>query len=328
MKPTIGVLLPTDLQAQLFSDKQREILHTLGEVRWNERAAYLAEEEAAAFLQDCEIAIGSWRTPIPSAKILDACPKLRLWEHAAGSVKHMFGPHLDGRDLTIASCAPAIALNVAEMTLGLLIIGVRKVLINAQENRTLFKPDKLKCKSLGDVTVGVLGASQVGRRVLEFLQPFHPRILLYDPFVLSEEARKLGAEKVDTVNELCQHADAVTIHTPVLPETTPILGEEQFRIMKDDAVIINTARGKCLDESALLKELQKGRFFAFLDVSDPEPAAMDSPLRNLPNVVYTAHIAGGRSHKIGAQVVSDIQKFLAGQSPLMAVTPDMLGRIA
>ncbi|MCP4400960.1 MAG: hydroxyacid dehydrogenase [bacterium] len=329
MKPGIGVLLPSGLQAQLFSGTTREMLNTLGDVRWNEGTEHLSEHEAIALLQNCEIAIGSWGTAGPSPKILEACPKLRLWEHAAGSVKRLLDPHMAGRELTIASCAPAIALNVAEMTVGLLIIGVRNVLKNAQENRTILKPDKLQYgKSLGDVTVGVLAASQVGRRVLEFLRPFHPHILLFDPYVSKEEAQQAGAEKVDTVNELCRRSDAVTLHTPALPETTYILGKDQFLVMKDETVIINTSRGKCLDEVALLEELQKGRFFAFLDVSDPEPAAMDSPLRSLSNVVYTAHISGGRTHKIGAQVLSDIQSFLTGESPLMVVTPEMFGRIA
>ena len=110
MKPIIGVLLPTDLQTQLFSDNTRELLNDIGDVRWNESDEHLSENEAATLLQDCEIAIGSWGTPRPSPTILDACPTLRFWEHAAGSVKRLFGPHLKGRDLTIASCAPAIAL--------------------------------------------------------------------------------------------------------------------------------------------------------------------------------------------------------------------------
>jgi hypothetical protein len=105
--------------------------------------------------------------------------------------------------------------------------------------------------------------------------------------------------------------------------TSPIV-----QVMADDAVFINTSRGICLDEQALIAELAKGRLFAFLDVSAPEPAAVDSPLRTLPNVVYTSHLAVGKDGKIGRQAVDDIAAFLAGGQPLRAVTADKLDRMA
>jgi phosphoglycerate dehydrogenase-like enzyme len=107
-----------------------------------------------------------------------------------------------------------------------------------------------------------------------------------------------------------------------------MVGAEHFQAMKDDCVFINTSRGDCIDEEALIVELQKGRLFAFLDVSDPEPAALDNPIRNLPNVIYTSHIAGSTSYHIGDQAVSDIEAFANGNKPLMPVSWDMLARMA
>jgi phosphoglycerate dehydrogenase-like enzyme len=127
---------------------------------------------------------------------------------------------------------------------------------------------------------------------------------------------------------LCTASDVVTLHTPALPSTARMLRAEHFQAMRDDAVFVNTARGLCIDEAALAVELAKGRLFACLDVTDPEPAAADSPLRRLPNVVLTSHIAGPAAFNLGAQAVDDIAAFLRGRKPLCVQTPDMLDRIA
>ena len=98
--------------------------------------------------------------------------------------------------------------------------------------------------------------------------------------------------------------------------------------MRDDAIFINTARGACVDEAALIAELSAGRLFAFLDVTDPEPTPIDSPLRHLRDVLLTSHIAGPKSKRIGHQVVNDIEAYLRGESPTHVVTADMIDLIA
>jgi len=99
--------------------------------------------------------------------------------------------------------------------------------------------------------------------------------------------------------------------------------------MKDDAVLINTSRGQNIDQQALIAELEKGRLFAFLDVTDPEPPAVDSRLRTLPNVVLTPHVAGGGPNpRMGDHAVEELRRFFAGEPPLHEVTREMLGRVA
>ena len=324
----IGVVIHLPLREELFSPEDKARLEALGEVVWTDSPAPLTVEEAIARLADCEVGVGSWGTPRPDPVLLPACPKLRLWEHVAGSVKGMFGPHLEGRDLVIASCAAAIAENVAEVALGELIVGLKRILENAAANRAGRGPKPANSKPLHSSVIGVIGASQVGRRLIRLLKPFAPTILLYDPYVSAAEAAQLGAQKVSDLVELCARSNAVTLHAPALPSTAKMLGAREFGAMRDDTVFINTARGRCVDEAALIAELEKGRLFAFLDVSEPEPAAEDSPLRRRPNVVYTSHIAGQADFKMGQQAVDDIAAFLGGGSPRMAVTAEMLERVA
>src|SRR5690349_12583667 len=111
----IGVIIHTVLQDQLFSPEDRARLERMGTVVWTASEKPLTIAEACELLADCEVGVGSWNSPYPNAELLAACTKLRLWEHAAGTVKHFFGPHLQGHDLTIASCKTAIADSVAEM---------------------------------------------------------------------------------------------------------------------------------------------------------------------------------------------------------------------
>ncbi len=324
----IGVVIHASLRRELFSGADWARLGELGDVVATDSEAAISPEDAVAILRDCEVAVGSWGTPKPDAELMPACPALRMWEHVAGSVRHFFGPHLEGRDLVIASCAPAIAECVAEMCVGELITGLKRVFENSAANRSGVARGPANSKTLASSTVGVVAASWVGRHLMRMLVPFGARVLLYDPFVTPEGAKEFGAELVTDLADLCRRADAVTIHTPALPSTEKIIGRAELAAMKDDCVFVNTSRGACVDEVALVDELAGGRLFAFLDVTDPEPAAEDSPLRTLPNVVLTSHIAGGRDFRLGHQAVDDIAAFLAGGEPVLRVTEDMLDRIA
>jgi phosphoglycerate dehydrogenase-like enzyme len=321
---SIGVVVHTPLRSQIFSKGDLERLRSLGEVSFTDSDTPITVGAASAFLENCEICIGSWNTPYPNAELLGACPKLRLWEHAAGTVKHMFGPHLEGRDLVIASCKTAIADDVAEMVLGEIIIGLRDVLTNGAANRAGIAPKPARMRVPSSATVGIVGASEVGKRTIKRLVGTGCRILLFDPFLSPAEANKLGAELCPDLTAMCAQCDAVSLHTPNIPACRHILGREQFSAMMDDTVFVNSARGDCIDEAALITELEKGRLFAFLDVTSPEPAAADSPLRRLPNVLLTSHIAGPPSYNIGRQAVDDVAAFIKGDSPLCVVTADQL----
>jgi len=325
----IGVIIHKDRRAGVISPRDLERLGWLGDVVLTDKAEPLTDAEAVEILADCDVALGSWDTPKPNETILAGCPSLKLWVHAAGTVKGHFGPHLDGRDLKIATCKGAIADNVAEAAVAEVVLGLRRILPNAAKNRKgqAARPDRVLV--MADATVGVLAASDVGRAAIALLRANHAgEILLYDPYVSEEDALALGVTKVTDLLELCARCDAVTMHTPAIPACEKLLGAEHFQAMCDDCVFVNTARGMCIDEEALIAELAKGRLFAFLDVSAPEPAADDSPLRSLPNVVYSSHITGGPGENIGRQAVDDVAAFLDGREPTCVVTQDMLDRLA
>jgi phosphoglycerate dehydrogenase-like enzyme len=327
MKTRIGIVIHTPLRRRLFSASDWARLGTLGEVVATESATPLSAAEGAALLADCQIAVGSWDTPGATAAVVPHCPDLKLWIHAAGTVKAFFGPHLDGRDLRIASCKAAIAQSVAELVLGQIIVGLRRSLENAVANRAGPAPKPATMKTLPEAVIGLVSASETSRCLIALLRPFGCRILVWDPFLDEAGARELGVEKTDDLVQLCADSDVVSLHAPSIPETYHLLGAKHFKAMRDDVIFINSSRGSCLDEAALIAELGRSRLFAFLDVTDPEPAVADSPLRSLPNILLTSHLAGPPSILIGRQVVDDIAAWLSGGLPRHVVTTDILSKI-
>ena len=235
------------------------------------------------------------------------------------------------RGIQVTSAGPALARDVAETTLGLMIVGLKRIWPLGRHVReggwreSVYWPSR----ELHGKTVGIVGASHVGRHVIELLRPFGVQVLLYDPYVAQEEATRLGVTKVE-MDELSSRADVVSLHAPAKPETRHLLSAARLALMKDDALLINTARGTLIDEAALIDELAKGRFFAFLDVTDPEPPAAGSPLRRLDNVVVTPHLAGCIENcgRMGEMAVEELRRHFAGEPPLYGVTAAMLARIA
>jgi len=322
--PTIGVVLPRPLRDQLFTPAAWQRLHGLGTVRAHDGDQQLDGAQAAELLAGCEVGIGSWGTPHPGTPdLLAACPELRLWEHAAGTVKRMFGDHLAGRELTIASCKTAIAEDVAEMVLGEIILGVRGWRVDADANRERERGPKARGVCYGR-RVGIVGMSEVGKRVTTLLAQLDVEVLAYDPYCPAEDAATHGVRLVGELPVMCGECDVLSVHLPALESTRHLVDGSCFAALPDHALVINTSRGSCIDQDALQRELEAGRLEAMLDVTPPEPLPADHPLRRLPSCTITSHIAGPRSPRIGDQAVDDVAAFLAGREPLCVVRAETL----
>ncbi|MBC7288761.1 MAG: hydroxyacid dehydrogenase, partial [Armatimonadetes bacterium] len=218
----------------------------------------------------------------------------------AGTVKVLFSQelvdqYLIPRGIVVFSANEAIGYNVAEATVGLLIMASRRwpdFIINFRETGK-WRPEGIPINGqyLRGCTLGIVSASTVGREVIRLLQGWNVKFLVYDPYLTDEEADRLGVEKVG-LNELFERVDHVTIHAPQIPETYHMIGADQLRRLKDGAALVNTARGSVIDHDALYNEAKTGRILVALDVTEPEPLPPDSPLRSLPNVYIIPHVAG------------------------------------
>lgn len=143
-------------------------------------------------------------------------------------------------------------------------------------------------------TLGLIGVGDIGQRVAYRAKAFGMNVLAYDPFVFASSSlvQDLGVKLVG-LDELLEQSHFASIHVPLTPQTRHLIGEAQLRLMRDDSVIINTARGGIVDESALYQVLvDSPERAAFLDVLEHEPPAADDLLLSLPNAMFTPHVAG------------------------------------
>lgn len=333
LKPVVAVSIGKNHYARMMSTQAWDALSEFAEVRHHPGAEPAGKNDLLALLPDADAVLTSWGVACLDADVLAAAPRLRAMSHLGGSIKRFVSPEVWKRNIHVTSAGLALARHVAETTLGLMIVGQKRIWPlgrHVAEGGWREPPvwDRWISRELYRKKTGIIGASNVGRFVIEFLKPFEPDILLYDPFVTPEEAARLGVTLTD-LDDLLVQAEIVSLHAPANDQTFHMLNRDRLQRMRSDALLINTARGSLIDEPALIEELGKGRFFAFLDVTDPEPPAADSPLRRLPNVVVTPHIAGciENCSRMGELGVEELRRFFAGEPPIYRITVDMLERI-
>lgn len=171
-------------------------------------------------------------------------------------------------------------------------------------------------------TLGVIGCGRIGRRVAEIChRGFDMPVLYCDVVAAPELETELGARRV-ILEELLAAADYISVHVPLLPETTRMIGRAQFALIKPDAMFFNLARGPVVDEAALIEALQEGRIAgAGIDVFEQEPTPPDNPLLTMENVVVTPHMASATAEalRMMALVAEDIVAVVQGRPPKFPV---------
>ncbi|MGW0733207.1 hydroxyacid dehydrogenase [Streptomyces sp. NPDC002851] len=291
----------------------------------------LTAPAARAVLARTEILVTGWGCPPLTAEVLAHAPRLRAVMHAAGTVKHLVTEAVWDRGIAVSSAADANAGPVAAFTLAAITFAAKGALTAASRYGEPWST-QVRRPGLDGRTIGVIGASRIGRRVLEGLRAADTRheLLLTDPYVATAEAAKLGAERVD-LDELCARSTIVTVHAPELPGTRGMVGHAQLARIPDGGTLINTARGSLVDTEALTRECASGRLSAYLDVTHPEPLPPDHPLLSLRNVLVTPHIAGAQGEEVrrlGEYAVAEVERFVAGEELWGRVGLGDLGRVA
>ena len=179
--------------------------------------------------------------------------------------------------------------------------------------------------------VGLVSYGIIGRLVRQRLRAHEVNVFVHDPYITDEEAAQEKIQRVE-LDELFTRCDVVSVHTPLLPETTGLITGAHLRQMKPGALFINTARGEIIDEPGMIGALRdRPDLQALLDVSTPEPPARDSPLYTLPNVVLTPHIAGSlgpECQRMGHAMVDEFERYLAGLPLRWEVTPERAALMA
>ena len=234
------------------------------------------------------------------------------------------GVGLDNVDIKSATEAGVMVVNAptsniisaAELTVGHILNLARHIpaahgaLADGQ-----WKRSKYTGVELFEKTIGIIGLGRIGALITARMQAFGTRVVAYDPYITSARAQQLGVTLL-TLDELLAQSDFVTIHMPKTPETTGMIGDEQFATMKPTAFIVNVARGGLIDEAALHRALTAGTIAgAALDVFVNEPP-VGSPLLALPNIVVTPHLGASTDEaqeKAGVAVAKSVLLALSGE---------------
>jgi D-3-phosphoglycerate dehydrogenase len=251
------------------------------------------------------------------AAAIDAGENLRVIARAGIGLDNVDVDAATRRGVMVVNAPQSNILSAAEHTMTLVLALARNVpqadaaLRAGEWNRERFQGVELHGK-----TLGIVGLGRVGTMVAQRALAFGMRLIAYDPYVSRERARALGIELMPDLGALLVQSDFVTVHLPRSPETEGLIGKRELGLMKEEARLVNTARGGIVDEEALADAVREGRLAgAALDVFDQEPVTKH-PLFDLPNVVVTPHLGAATREaqdKAGLAIAEMVRLALKGE---------------
>lgn len=241
---------------------------------------------------------------------IDQAKKLRLIIRGGVGLDNIDVDYARSRGIQVFNTAEASAVAVAELAFALMIsVPTRIVEGHVGMMNREWRKKELKRTELMGKTLGLIGAGNIGTELARRAIGFGMRVIAYDPLLKGHELLDLV-----TLDELFSESDYVSLHVPLTDETQGMINSETIAQMKDGVVIINTARGKCVDEEDMVDALQSGKVRAYAtDVWNSDPPDADCPLYDAPNVVMTPHLGASSQEnmlRIGDVVVRLLEDFV------------------
>lgn len=259
------------------------------------------------------------------AELIAHAPNLRVVGRLGVGLDNLDLVALAQRDIPVTWAVGMNAVSVAEFVMGAVLTFARRYSVVSAEvqagrwNRQAGIGFELHGKRLG-----LVGAGDIGSRLARRAEAFGMSVTAHDPVLTggSYAVQELGV-KPASLEEVLRTADFVSLHAPLLPSTRHLIRSETLALMKEGSYLINTSRGGLVDEAALAEALEGGRLAgAALDVRAVEPPGADDPLRRLPNVILTPHVAGRTFEselRVSRHIVEDVMRVLRGEPPLTPV---------
>jgi D-3-phosphoglycerate dehydrogenase len=258
--------------------------------------------------------VGRSATRLP-AEILEAATKLKVIGRAGVGTDNIDIPTATRLGIAIINAPGGNTVAVAELFFGTL-IGLVRHLPEASSSMREGRWDRSKLlgTELRGRSLGIVGLGRIGGEVALRARAFGMSLCAYDPYVTDERFEMLRVSRSKSLEDLMKASDVVTVHTPLNPETTGMIGAEQIGVLKRGSIIVNMARGGIVEEKALIDALESGFLGgAILDVYSHEPLEATSPLRTLPNVVLTPHLGASTAegqHNVAVDVCEAVRDAL------------------
>jgi len=266
------------------------------------------------------ILVSAWQTPSLNSTLKPAdLEQLRYVCYLAGSVRKVVPRELIKRGLIVTNWGGSISGTVAECTLMLMIMALRRASYwaVAMHRDGGWKNGSTFTQSLLNKRVGIHGLGSIGQCLIPMLRPFTSHIQAYSPSIPKAVFAKLNVKHLQSLDQLFAESDVVVELAAATPENLHMVTEKHLRLIPDGGVFVNVGRGCVVDPEALLRVAREGRLQIALDVYEQEPLPADSPLRGLPNVTLLPHLGGptrDRRRDAGALALKNLRAFLRGES--------------
>lgn len=284
------------------------------------------QERVAAELPTADVFCGHPKVPVPWDRVVSA-GRLRWLQSSAAGLDHCLVPEVVSSDIVVTSASGVLADQVAEHGLGLAIACARRFpLFLDQQRRQEFI--RRPTRDLTSATVAIVGLGGVGRRLVELLAAFRPRILATDHFPVRKPAAVERLGPPESLPEILAEADVVFLCAPLTPRTRGLIDAAALARLRPGAILVNMARGRLVDEDALVDALESGHLdSAAIDVAAQEPPPPESRLWGAPRLLITPHVAGQSARRIDAMTdffCDNLARYRAGR-PLRNLVDKRLG---
>lgn len=247
-------------------------------------------------------------------KVLDAATRVRVIGRAGIGVDNIDVETCSRRGIVVMNTPFGNTITTAELAVAHIVAAARMIpQASASTKAGKWEKNRFMGMELTGKKAGVIGAGNIGAIVCERLKGLHMSVLVYDPFISDERAAAMGVSKVDSVENLVEQVDVLTIHVPLLDATRNLINADMLARMKKGAILVNCARGGIVDEDALYDACKSGHLRAVgLDVYAEEPAR-EHRLFELDNVICTPHIGASTTEaqeNVAVQVAEQMADYL------------------
>jgi len=315
------IVVPDDEPPVLAGTVEEERLRQLGEVRIYDSRA-LGDEELLSRIADADIVYNIRSTSVFTRNVMKNCPRLKLIAIYGVGYDNVDVSAASKLGITVTNTPGYSAIAVSETSLSLMLAVAHRIVKNDRNIRASGWAREYSSQLYGK-TLGVIGTGSVGQRMSQLGKAIGMKVIAWTLHPSPERAAEYGVEFV-TLEELMHQSDVVSIHVLGVPQTDKLIGKHELSLMKPTAILINTARGSVVDETALVEALQSGMIAgAGLDVFVNEPLPLDHPLRSIENVVLSPHTGSmvPEATLAGlAMTVDNVANFLQGR-PTNVVKP-------
>jgi phosphoglycerate dehydrogenase-like enzyme len=300
-------------------------LAAIGELRLNESGHMMTETELAAALEGADACIVlSWNGCSRFSKsVLQQAADLKLIVTPGSSVAPFITEAVYERGIKVCSAHRVMSRYVAEGVLAYMLAEKREIVARHASMRR-GDWNSASVQTLIGLRIGLVGLGAVGRCLLEFLEPFDVSVTIYDPYVNGSSLHAFRNVRLSNrIEDALQHQDIVSLHASKTEETYHMLNKQRLAMLKDGALLINTARGSLIDEQALLEELQAGRIRAVLDVFEQEPLPSEHPFRSSEQVLLMPHVAGMvELELLTLSMLEELERFRDGLELRYEIAPE------